>query len=323
MKPNVSKKVKMFKIKTTTFQKVGRIIFWTFFVFLVLRGIGSLFTPDETGKAEASIRNFEKSIGDKQRLESGGKSYAEAFAYEYMTYDPNDTDDYRQRLMRFLPAYMDEFGYTGNTYTSTQVLSSSTYDVEWISENQMNVSVWLNVEYKSENSSGEVSEDTLNNEKKVKYKATGLKVPVAYVNGRYAIEDYPVFVALPEKANINLKSFTGYNAEVEETKEITEVLNSFFKTYYSGSPGEISYYMQDSKEVKGLENSFLYNRMGNAEVFVENKDSTDKKYIALVEVYITDPNSQKEIKQKYYINLTYDGQRYYIRDLNVRTVNLN
>lgn len=318
MKRQPKKNNKVFKLKTTAFQKVGRIIFWTFFIFLLLRGIGTLFNTDETSKAEDVVKGFEQTISKRSKIEYEASAYAESFAYEFMTYDPYDLSGYRERLSSYLPAYLGDIGPNTDTNTKTAVLSTKAYEFEWISESQINVKVWLKVRYDTnENIEDKAQIST-------KYKAIGLKVPVAFIDEKYAVEDYPAFISVPDKADINHDIYTAYTAEKREADEIKEVLNSFFKVYYSGSSGEISYYMENSKSIKGLESTFMYNRLGTISVFADNtKDSQMETYTALAEIYITDPDSDLEMKQKYNIRLINDGKRYYISNFDVRTGNLD
>lgn len=317
MKLPFKKSNKVFKLKTTAFQKVGRVILWTFFIFLLLRGIGTLFSTDETAKAQDIVSGFKSTIDLKAKIEFEASAYAESFAYEFMTYDPAKLSEYRLRISNYISTYLGEIGPNTDTNVKTEVLSAKAYEVEWISEKQLNVNVWLKVKY--------LVQEKIENEVKLteKHKVTGIKIPIAVVEGKYVVEGYPAFIAVQDKAEVDYEIYNSNTAERWEADEIREVLNSFFKVYYSGSLKEISYYMENSKNVKGLENSFVFNRLGTVNVYVDDtKQTKDKTYTALAELYITDPDSKLDMKQKYHVKLVKNEDRYYITKFDVRTDNL-
>lgn len=310
------------KIKTNRLSKIGRAVFWTFFIFLILRGIGSLFPTDETISAQDIIADYKESRIYKDRVEFEATSFAESFTSEFMTYESEDMNDYRNRLSSFLPAYLSDLGVRFQDNTKAQVIESNAYDIEWVSDNQLNIKVWLKVNYelqeKIEKEDGSFDINTI-----TKLNTINLKVPVAEKEGLYVIEDYPAFISNIDKAETEYKWHSGYTADKKKTEEIKTILNSFFKVYYSGSSEEISYYIEGSMRIKGLEDRIKYIELGNVSVYEdEDKDSQNERYIAIAEVYVLDSESNMEVRQKYHIRLVYNDNRYYISDFDIRTGNL-
>lgn len=300
---------KPFKIKTVVFQKIGRVILWTLIIFLILRGIGTLFVSSETGEARGLIDSFVKERSYQERVEREAASFAEGFATEYFTYERGD--DYEQRIRKYMTT---QASIVSNNYGKVKALNVRSYGVDWFSSNQINVSVAVKLRYEKlhrigEESSVELIEDTIY-----------VLVPVMEKEGRYIIEDHPAVVPPPDKAEINPMYFTGSGLDSSVVAEVTEVLESFFRTYYSGTPNEISYYMHQNQRVKGLENRYKFKSLESVRAY---EGSTKDEILVLVELLIQDAVSEINYKQGYHLTLIKENQRFYIKDFNVRTVNLN
>ena len=302
-------KSKSFKIKTVMFQSIGRVILWTLIIFLFLRGVGTLFVSSETGEAQRLINQFIDEKGYKERVELEAASFAEGFAIEYFTYERGG--DYEERLLRYLPSSIS-LGSPG--HGKIRALNSRGYSVEWFSGNQLNVSVAVKVLYEIQ-----LQE---NNETKTQSKEDEvyIVVPVMELEGKYIVEDHPSIVPAPTKAEVSTIFYSGAGPDSAVVNEIKEVLESFFKTYYSGSPGEISYYMHENKRVSGLEGRYQLNRLENVRVY---DIGIQDEHLVIAELTITDSMSGILYKQGYHIQLIKVNNRYYIKDFSVRTVNIN
>ncbi|MDK2919618.1 MAG: hypothetical protein PWQ37_2351 [Candidatus Petromonas sp.] len=306
-------KNKTFKLKTVIFQRIGKGLLWTLVVFLILRGIGTLFEGDETVSAKEMINELIKTKEYKERVEYEATSFAEGFVYEYMT-TSRDSEDYLNRLKKYIPTYLYSLADKVNNETATKVLEANAYKIDWISENQLNVSVRAKVEY----TSFEKQEDG-REPKVVKLSNVYIKVPVTEKDGKYLVEDYPAFLPEPQKADIKFNFYSGEGVDGETSKEIEGVLENFFKTYYSGNSGEISYYMVDNVKIKGTEGRFKLNKVEEVRSYNLNKEGTE--IFSIVRLTIIDSISSREFEQRFNVNLIRKDNRLYIKDFDVRTGN--
>jgi len=299
---------KPFKIKTVIFQKIGRVILWTLIIFLFLRGVGTLFVNSETGEAQRLINQFIEDKGYKERVELEATAFAEGFAMEYFTYERGG--DYEERLLKYLPSSIS-IGNPG--YGKIKALSARGYGLEWYSNTQINVSVAVRVLYDIQTQE--------NNETRTQQREEEIfiMVPVMELEGKYIVEDHPGILPAPSKAEVSTAFFSGAGPDAATVNEVKEVLESFFKTYYSGTPGEISYYMYENKRIKGLEKRYSFNRLDSVRVF---DTGTQEDYLVISELTISDSISGISYKQGYHIQLTKVNNRYYIKEFNVRTVNI-
>lgn len=311
--PFIGKK-NSFKVETLIFQRIGRVILWALIILLFLRAATSLFHPSEMDAVNNAINQYITSTEYKNRVEPEARAFAERFAVEYFTHK-GVMGDYEKRLSKFFPSYINISGpgFSQNNIT-TEVLRATSYSVDWVSENQMNVAVALKVLYTTETK----KEDEIKRE--VQESDVYLMVPVMEREGRYIVEDLPGVIPEPVKADISASYFQGIALDGNVTREVKEVLENFFRTYYSGNAGEISYYMLENKPVKGLEKRYTLQRIDNARSYDGLKEN---EIFTLVELSIQDEISKFVIKQSYQVTLVKSNGRYYIQDFAIRTVNLN
>lgn len=311
--PLIGKK-KRFKIETLIFQRIGRVILWTLIILLFLRAAVSLLRPSDIHAANNLINQYTAAEAYKSRVELEAKAFAERFAEEYFTHK-GVMGDYEQRLSKFLPSYITITGpgfSQGNV--KTEVLRSSSYSIEWFSSNQVNVAVALKVRYTTETrDEEEVKRDSQESD-------VYLLVPVMEKEGKYVVEDLPAIIPAPPKADISASHYQGAALDSNTTREIRDVLENFFKTYYSGNPGEISYYMLENKAIRGIEKRYTLQRIEGVRAFTEGKEN---EIFTLVELSIQDEISKFTLKQNYQVTLVQRDGRYYIKDFDIRTVNLN
>ncbi len=295
---------KIFKVKTVAFQRVGRVLLWTLLIFLLLRGIGSIFTS-KTGEGEL-IQAFMMEKDYQEKVEREATAFAEGFLMEYFTYERGA--DYEQRIRRYISSQMNLPNH-GNG--KIKALNARATSIDWFSNNQINVAVDVRVQYEIKN--GEEAEII-----KVMEDNIYALVPVMEHEGKYIIEDYPSMLPRPEKADISLNFVTATGLDSTVTEELTEVIESFFRTYCSGSPNEISYYMHKNEKLKGLENRYRFIRLEGIKAYEGN---SKEEMLVLAEMLVEDSISQLQYKQGYHLIIVKED-RYYIKEFNVRTVNL-
>lgn len=298
-------------------QKIGKGLLWTFVVFLILRGIGTLFTGDDGASAQEIIEKLGETESYKERVEYEASTFAEGFSYEYMTLTNKD-GDYLKRLKKYIPTYLYSLADGYNRDYITKAQEAKAYKTDWIGDNQINVLVRVKVKYITyEKAEGE--ENKLIEKERIS--DVYIKVPVAEVGGRYIIEDYPAFVPEPKKAEVKYDYYSGSPVESDEAEKLKEVLENFFKTYYTGNSGEISYYMLDNVKLEGTKGRFKFKSLDEARSYL--LDEKGENIFSLVILTIKDSMSGKEYKQRFNVSLTKKDNRIYIKDFDVRIGNLN
>lgn len=303
-----------FKIKKTTFQKIGKIILWTLVVFLLLRGIGSVFKPDTATKAQNMINEFKKNEERKEELNFKVSSFAQNFVMEYLTYDSLSNEDYNKRIKDYIPSYLNSLGM--NISGHSKALYASAINIDWVSDDQVNVDILANVKYKinelgenQESIQREIEEDTY------------IRVPVGMKDKSFVVEDYPIFISKPSKAALSYKNISGKRMDTEESKNVSQMLENFYRAYYEGNIGEIDYYILDSnKKVAGLNGRYKFERLDSTVVLINENE--ENNYLALVELSVSDINNQS-IKQRFNLDIVKKDGRYYIKDFDTRIGNLD
>ncbi|EGD46236.1 hypothetical protein Cpap_0848 [Ruminiclostridium papyrosolvens DSM 2782] len=306
-------KDKVLKLKSTMPQKIGKILLWTLVVFLLLRGIGTLFKQDETVTAQTLINSYVKDSEAKKTVEFQGKAFAESFCLEYLTLNGRDTEGYLKRLVGYIQKDID-MNMNMLTDVRTEAFSADGYKLMWTSDNTFTVDVRARVKYFNVEASS--SELVKQNElmKDYQIKDVCLRIPVLEKDGHFQITGYPAFIPGEDKANVEIKPYSGKEAS-EGTKEaILSVMESFFKIYYTGNPGEISYYMLDStKTLKGLEGRYEFVSLNDITVY----QNTENRYYVIVKLSIKDSTNGVTVPQQYKIDLVRKEDKYYIDKMNV------
>lgn len=312
---NKTIKINLTKLKSSTPQKVGRIILWVLIGFLLLRGIGSILRRNSVDDINNKVNELVSNSTRRSAIAEGAGAYAEGFAKEYMTYKAGNGEEYRIRLSKYLPSYLNGLSANIVTESNVQALGAEVLSKDFYSDNQINVDVKVNVKYtkpaQNANGSGAQNEEIIRN--------VFLRVPVIEKDGMFVIEDMPSFIAQPNNASVEFDAYSGTAADQETTQSIQEMLQSFIKTYYEGNEGEISYYMSDSNnKVKGLNGLFKFISIDQVNVYTIKSN----EYVSLVNFVVQDPISKQDLKQRIHVEIVKKDNKYYIKRFNVRTGNL-
>lgn len=289
------------ELKTDTIQRILRRIFWVLLVFLVLKSI----VNDVFEKKEEYV------IPEIKLEQQQPAAVAASFAKEYLTYSlkesMEESKNYRERLTKFAADYL-KFENLSNFNASSKVENIFVFDVKKISDNQYDVLVKADVLYSF--SDGSSMNDSIY-----------LEIPINEQEGKYVVEDTPVIVPEPEKADIDYIRFNqGEELYITEANEVKEIMANFFKTYCTGKPTEIAYYMDDGKSLKGFEGRFTFLYIKEFHVF---DLKLDNQYKATTMVILKDTISSKEFLQNYNIDLVKRDGRWYIKEINIRGGNIN
>lgn len=302
-------------------QRMGKILLWTLVVFLILRGIGTLFKDDRTDAARQLISDFVASRQYRERVEFEASAFAEGFAMEYLTYESGSKEEYVERIRKYVPAYLESLDMSFYSGVKAQGLTAQALRLSWKSQNSLNVDVRVKVQYfvvfPKDNENAEAAAVP-----EIVTKDVYIRIPVTEKEGKYIVDDYPAFIPQPEKAEAVFDYYSGSEADRKISGEITGVLENFFKTYYSGSAGEIAYYMLDSsRKIKGLEGRYKLSRMHSVKVYKPQKE--EERYLALVTLSVEDSTNQQQFFQRFHVQLVKKEGRFYIGSFDVRIGNLN
>ncbi|MDF3003067.1 MAG: Conjugative transposon protein TcpC, partial [Bacillota bacterium] len=132
--------------------------------------------------------------------------------------------------------------------------------------------------------------------------------------GRFAVDASPIFVPQEDAADVEgTEAYNGLEVSQQEKAELSQVLESFLKTYYGGSDQEVSYYVSEDSSIKhGLKADFTFTSLKRMTAYTEDTG----KYLVNAVVSVND-NGQ-EIEQNMYIYLSKAGDKIYIEQITTR-----
>lgn len=296
---------RLMTIKTTQLRKIGKVLLWTLVIFLLFKGVVSILDNKSQDEMLKAIDDYRSSAEQRETMRSGAAAFAENFVYEYYSFEGQQNTAYTDQLGKYLAGSVNISKPMGNS-AATEVLSAKTMKLSFVGETRMDVDVSAKVRYTAtENTSGEAIND----------KDLIVRVPVAYKDGKYAVDAAPLFIPKEDAADVKgAESYTGTEASQEEKQELRQVLESFLKTYYEGSDQDVSYYVsRDSTVRHGLCGAFTYGGIKRMSAYDLDQNG---KYLANVAVTVTD-NGQ-EIEQDMYIYLSKEGGKIYIDEISTR-----
>lgn len=305
---NRNKDEKNLETKTVTALKALKIMIWAFIAFVLLLGVFQIVRSKQPKIIKNIVQyNFAPSESDT------AKAFALTFAKQYLSYENNKPDDYSKRVDPFLIDAIK--GSTRLEYakgTST-VLNAIVWQVEKLSNEHSNIIVRAEVELKSAAESQQQQQKTI-------LKTIYLKVPIGYFEDRYIVEDFPSFGSDPSNATgVKLDTYKGDKQEADSTKdEIKDVLTNFFKTYTTGTGGQIAYYMDNNNSIKGYEGKYVFSGIENLDAYKDGKDGS----IAIVQVEMKDADLGTSFSQRFIFNMIKKTGnktgRWYIKDFSAR-----
>ncbi|MGE5629652.1 MAG: conjugal transfer protein [Caulobacteraceae bacterium] len=303
------------KIKSIWPRKIGRAMFWLMIGFLTLRGIGTLFYSDDSTDVTKLIENTKSAGIERFETEMQAAAFAENFIGEYLTYSSLDRNEHNERISKYYLDSLDDYGMN-NIQGQAVVQDATALSVKWYSAEQLNIDVKAKLKYTIKTPAAEPDKPMVEQEK---CRDVYIRVPVRKDNGKYVVEDIPIFIPEPEKASVKYEPYSGET--VEDTGNIREMLSNFIKTYFEGSESEILYYLSDpANRIAGMKGAFSYKSLDNLRVF---RGPTENEYLAMVEFTIVDPISNQALKQRMHVVMEKKETRYYIRQFDARTGNLN
>ena len=296
---------RLMTIKTTGLRKIGKVILWTFVIFLLFKGVVSILDNKSQAQMLKAIDDYRSAAEQREAARSGAAAFAENFVYEYYSFDGRQNTEYANRIGTYLASAVNISAPVGNS-AAMEVLSTKTTKIGFVGETRMDVDVSAKVRYiaAADTSGGAIQDKDLL-----------IRVPVAYKDGRYAIDAAPLFIPKEDAAVVEgAKVYTGTEASQVQKQELRQVLESFLKTYYEGSDQDVSYYVSENSTVKhGLDGAFTYGGIKRMSAYLLEENG---KYLANVAVTVTDNGI--EIEQDMYIYLSKESGKIYIDEISTR-----
>lgn len=312
------KNEKQLKPSTTKMLKIIKYFVWGTLIFIFMVGALQMIRS----KQPRIIKNIVEYNFAPAESETA-QAFALAFTKEYLTYENTKPEDFYGRVSPFMVNALRSSAGVQQSKGSCEVLDTVVWKVEKLNNEHSNIVI--RAEVKITNKVDVIQEMLATGEivthpkieKKVKY----LLVPIGYYDGSYIVEDYPTFMAEPERpTEATIQTFAGNETVLEDQKEeIKEVLDNFFKTYTTGNKGQISYYMENNKKIKGYEGNYSYNGIRNLAVYKTSKDEV----ISVIQIGMKDIDLDTLFTQRYIIKLIRKSEqtskdRWYIREFTVR-----
>lgn len=292
--------MKFVKIKTTSVQKIGRTVLWIVITFVMFKGLVSIIKPSQADKVVDQVNQTINVSTNESNALSEAAAFAEAFTREYFTYKKGQGEEYKNRLLNYMhPVALSQINTSINA--DIDAISAIALTKEKVDNNKFNIELDVKVRYSSNS-----------------VKDIFVRVPIIAKDKKYSVDDLPFIIQKRETADIEIQHYDGNLVDTSVSKSIEEMLNNFFKVYTEGSRGEINYYLSDpSQTINGLGKAFKFKSLIDLKVY---KDGD--KYLAIVPYLIQDNESGQEIKQNVHMTIVNKDNRYYIEDIDTRTVNI-
>lgn len=316
-------KEKNYVLQRNGYLKVLRAFLWTFIVFFFVKGILVTAQPTDEEQIDQTIKNFKQEFASFKGENEEIMSFAQNFAREYLTYSVKDEAGYKSRLQPYVSDRVLKMTDITDFSASAEATYVQAYRKEQYSENQYDVYVLADVTYTYTDSFSDEN-GTVTTVRHTKTDKTYLKIPVYAANSAYIIEDLPVFVSDSLLyADYDTSALSGSKASDAVTADIRTTLLNFFSAYYEADQSVIDYYISstaDKSTFWGLFGRYQFDSITSLNCYeVEGVNG----YVCLVNIKIKDSGNNATLSQQYNLLIRSEGTRYYIQDMNTKTMNLN
>jgi hypothetical protein len=304
------------KPKNNTGLKVLRGVLWVMIGFVFLRGVISSLRPDPISDMQRQTAAFISEQRESRNLDFEIGSFAQNFAREYLTYESGRLDDYISRIAPYVSGHVTFLGIQNFRHTATASYVNA-YRIEQYGSDQYDVYVMAIIDYIVNHH----TEDGVTT--RIEQESTYMKVPIRVLGqGRYIVEDHPVFIAAPDRSDHEPIRFTGPEVDRAINTEIEIILSNFLAVYYQENQTRINYFLAPEaikEDFRGLEGRYKFGRLNNVRSFQDPLDRN--RFLSLVEITLEDRNGQQLI-QRFNVLLRRQGVRYYIVEMDTKTVDL-
>lgn len=291
--------------------KVLRIIVFLTIIFVIIRGLTSIFNNDALMFAELQEEVKMLKENPPERIEKLPivEGLAKTYLREYLTYTGDETERER-RLKDFALKRIDE--EINAEIISILPAGIETYETEKVNDKEVNVSLFSRVDVKRYG-----KEDPNTGEKEIisERSSSYYKVTVVLLEDGAIIKKAPV--RLPELENEEAVEVRVVNYSAPERKEKTEIeesLKSFFKSYFEGSMKDISY-VTTIKELKGLEGQCKFLDIEKADIRL----SDDGEAFCRVIIRLSD--DFKTFRSEYELKMIKDETQYLVESFDITNKN--
>lgn len=293
-----------------------RIVLWSILGFIFVRGVLAIAMPDDEVSARKELAVYREQHVAEETTMREIFPFAEDFVREYLTYAGGAEADYKARLGRFAASsvYRDVTLSTGG---SASVSSATGYRTEVVSATQFNVWVRATVQYTISTVNKETEKTTTSNVTD----QVVLVVPVTVIDGRYIVDDTPVFSADAPLPAFSAEAYSGTSASETVTAQVSLALTNFYTAYYKEDESVIAYYLApeaDPDDFLGLHGKVTFKRIADCKVYLLGEGT----YLALATVDVATPSGQV-FSQHFNLRLIEKDGQFYIRSMDTRTSNLD
>ena len=276
------KKEKELSLGTVTALKNLRIFVWIFVVFILVLGILQLVRSKKP-KIIENIYKEDLSLSQSNRA----TSFAESFVKDYLTFgDIINKDDYRTKILSYVSDGLN-FNKSEIINGYFKVTDTFIWNVEKIDENRSNITIKAIVEIQNKDITTKQFDETGQEVyiPKTEEKTYYVEVPILIKENKVVVNDYPTFKAIEEKLQEPLKGYIAADNQIAandaEKREVNNLLNDFFTTYYGGTIGQITSFFKTKSDIKSIGNEFVFNSIKSTEIYKKDKIYT---VIAVVEI---------------------------------------
>lgn len=275
-----------------------------------------------------------------------GKQFAREFFANYYTWslEDNGVENHSKRLSEYLNKNLDKNGgmIFDNEAMDSKALNVDIAEVKVKRENVMDVTARIEVqpysstaskkeseeaqvknaleEKESDTKTNEKEQEKVNSNKKEDLGSTEsffvyMKVEVRSFNDGFEITSLPTIQSAPKKSNENKSSFikqTNYGESVNDekiTKQMNEFLETFFKTYASGTESELQYYVQ-MKNFEPLKSNYDFSSVTEMAIFKK-----EQQFIVPVTIEFKDKVTKSKLQTKYVLTIVEKENQLFITNI--------
>lgn len=283
-----------------------RYLFWTFLLFLIIKGAVSY------AKGTQIIQEV-TNIGTNQTIvEDSLKGFASDFATEYFTWSVNNVNDRAERLQRFISGIDQDAGLKGyDIKGSSNVLSVEIYDTAQISDTQYEVT--LNVRREVDMDSLQEAPSPKDKKGSV-IKKTYMVVPVTVSPSGYVIQSHPRFIGNQLKGASDSITPGELNTNVDLINQSTELATNVLQAYFAGNVNQLKYFYEDSANAPASlsQSDFTLNKIENVSLY--NMPSTDvsPEHIRMETSVLVQNDIGEVFTNRWILNVLNKGDRLYV-----------
>ncbi|MGG4132449.1 conjugal transfer protein [Paenibacillus illinoisensis] len=283
-----------------------RYLFWTFLLFLIIKGAVSY------AKGTQIIQEV-TNIGTNQTIvEDSLKGFASDFATEYFTWSVNNVNDRAVRLQRFISGIDQDAGLKGyDIKGSSNVLSVEIYDTAQISDTQYEVT--LNVRREVDMDSMQEAQSPKDKKGSV-IKKTYMVVPVTVSPSGYVIQSHPRFIGNQLKGASDSITPGELNTNVDLINQSTELATNVLQAYFAGNVNQLKYFYEDSANAPASlsQSDFTLNKIENVSLY--NMPSTDvsPEHIRMETSVLVQNDIGEVFTNRWILNVLNKGDRLYV-----------